>query len=306
MPSKTASATTQPVNPLPPLSPQQVCFVVDDVLAAVQWCEERFGWGPFYQFKAPVAEASYRAWRGEKLTEVALGMAGKVQVEFLHVHLGRDTTGDYQQAYGTGFQHIGIHCQSRDAALDHLVAVGATVNELNEYPGIRFAFVDTPTGNGMFEILQPTEALAANAGISSSRESRVDSKTLFDIDRATVVTDDIDEALTFYARAFGWVGAKTATATLAIDGTRTRMRRHIGTAGKLQIELIETDGKGDNPYAAHLRRGNHGLIHAGGQLNSNIPLTDCLRGEWLETGESFALYDWPGGERALQIRRTRA
>ena len=43
----------------PKLSPQQVCFVVDDVSAAVQRCEKEFAWGPFYQFTAPVENAVY-------------------------------------------------------------------------------------------------------------------------------------------------------------------------------------------------------------------------------------------------------
>ena len=300
------SEERQRVDSFTPLSPQQVCFVVEDVSAAVAFCEERFGWGPFYQFKAPVAEASYKTWSGEKLTEVAPGMAGQVQVEFLHVYLGCDTTGDYQTRYGTGFQHLGIHCQSRDEALEQLTSLGATVNELNEYPGIRFAFVDTPTGPGMFEILQPTEQMAANAGLSSSRERRKDSSTLFDIDRATIVTADIDKTLAFYAGAFRWRQVQPTATTLSINGTKSRMSRFIGTAGKLQLELIEPAGNSDDPYAAHVRRGDHGLIHAGGQLHGDLPKAESLCGEWLESGEKFSLYDWPGGEHALQIRRSPA
>jgi catechol 2,3-dioxygenase-like lactoylglutathione lyase family enzyme len=156
----------------------------------------------------------------------------------------------------------------------------------------------------MFEILQPTQAMADNAGISSSCERRVDRNTLFDVDRATIVTADIERALAFYAKAFGWQNVQATTATLSIAGTHTRMRRFLGTAGKLQLELIEPDNTGDDPYAAHLRRGHHGLIHAGGVLRGELPSEASLHGEWLETAEPFALYDWPGGERALQIRHT--
>ena len=68
-------------EPIPRLDPWQCCFVVDDVPAAVEDCQRRFGWGPFQQFSAPVEEASYRGWTGPKLTDVALGTAGSVQVE---------------------------------------------------------------------------------------------------------------------------------------------------------------------------------------------------------------------------------
>ena len=84
------------------------------------------------------------------------------------------------------------------------------------------------------------------------------------------------------------------------------MSRFIGTAGKLQLELIEPAGNSDDPYAAHVRRGDHGLIHAGGQLHGDLPKAESLCGEWLESGEKFSLYDWPGGEHALQIRRSPA
>lgn len=288
----------------PRLYPQQVCFVVDDVALAVQYCEQHFGWGPFYQFKAPVADASYKDWRGEKLTEVALGMAGKVQVEFLHVLKGRDTTADYQQEFGTGLQHLGIHCSDRDAALSHLESLGASVNEINEYPGVRFAFVNIPTGPGMFEILQATKEMASNKDMADSTKSS-DQEVLFGLDRATIVTHDIDQALAFYSATFGWQDAQASDATLRCDNTETKLRRYLGKAGALQLELIQGTDQGDDPYSAHLRRGNHGLVHASGVIDDALPSGAARHGEWLDSGENFALYSWAGGECALQIRRHR-
>lgn len=292
MPSDTQSA--------PRLNAQQVCFVVEDVSAAVDYCQKRFGWGPFYQFTAPVPDASYQGWQGEKITEVALGMAGQVQVEFLHIHKGHDTTADYQDKYGQGFQHIGIRCKSREAALSHLEALGATVNERNEYPGVEFAFVNVPTGPGMFEILQSTARMDADTKLSAARESQ--GETLLDIDRATIVTHDIDQALTFYSGSFGWENALHSTETLRYNNKQTSLKRYVGSAGKLALELIQPIEQSDDPYARHLARGDHGLIHAGGAMRSNIPGGETVRCEWLETGECFSLYDWAGGTQALQIR----
>jgi catechol 2,3-dioxygenase-like lactoylglutathione lyase family enzyme len=290
-------------NAVPALSPQQVCFVVDDVSTAVKYCEENFGWGPFYQFKVPVPEAHYKDWSGEKLTEVALGMAGKVQMEFLHVFTGHDTTEEYQAHYGTGFQHLGIHCEGRDEALAFLESLGAQVNELNEYPGIRFAFVDVPTGPGMFEILQPTAEMASNAGISGSRKSGNTSENRMEVDRATIVTRDIDAALDFYAAAFGWTKPVLEQSNLRYGEHETQVLRHIATAGTLELEFIQPKEGSDDPYAAHLRRGEHGLIHAGGMTDRDFPEGATMLGEWLDNGESFALYNWPGGNNALQVRR---
>ena len=138
----------------PRLHPAQVCFVVDDVDAAVDEGVASFGWGPFHRFTAPVAEAHYHDWTGSKRTDVALGMAGSVQVELIHVHKGHDTVEAYQARYGTGLQHLGISCRDREQALAALAEIGGGVDDQGEYPGIRFAFVDTPTGPGMFELLQ--------------------------------------------------------------------------------------------------------------------------------------------------------
>ena len=286
----------------PWLYPQQVCFVVDDVPAAVQYCEQRFGWGPFYQFRAPVAEASYRQWRGEKLTEVALGMAGKVQVELLRVLTGRDTTADYQHRFGAGLQHLGIHCANLDEALNYLQSLGATVNEISEYPGVRFAFVNVPTGFGMFELLQSTKEMAANGALASSAKS-TGGQMLFAIDRATIVTDNIDNTLAFYSAAFGWQNAQAAASTLRYNNRETVLQRYVGQAGALQLELIQAADGGEDPYSAHLRRGNFGLVHAGGVIDGDLPGGQALSGQWLQSGEQFALYNWAGGNGSLQIRQ---
>ncbi len=284
------------------LYPQQVCFVVADVAAAVAECEQRFGWGPFFAFDAPVEDASYKNWRGRKLVSVALGMAGNVQVEFLHVHTGSDTTADYQAEYGVGFQHIGIQCKSRDSALAHLESLGATVNELNEYPGVRFGFVDVPTGPGMFEILETTAEMANNDGISGSSKADAEQAIAFPIDRASIVTPDIETALQFYTAAFEWEPPKVINSRLRIGASEMSAKRTIVRAGQLDIEMIEPGHDQQNPYYNHLQRGDHGLMHAGGPIMGEPPAGAAIVGEWLDSEEKFALYNWTGGANALQVR----
>lgn len=285
----------------PRLHPAQVCFVVDDVASAATECVDRFGWGPFHQFSAPVPEARYHDWVGPKETDVALGMAGGVQVELIHVREGRDTVGAYQARYGTGFQHLGISCKDRESALAALEAIGAQLDDAGEYPGIRFAFVDTPTGPGMFELLQQTgdtpppgeDAKEEVAGLAPS----------VILDRATIVTDDLDRAHAFYAKAFRWEDVAIETVTLRLDGAEERVRRARGRAGQLEIELVEARPEGDGPYARHLGRGDHGLVHAGGVVaDGALPEGATHVGEWVEGGERFGLYPWSGGAASLQIR----
>lgn len=287
----------------PKLSPQQVCFVVDDVSAAVQRCEKEFAWGPFYQFTAPVENAVYKDWTGKKLVEVALGMAGNVQVEFIHVFEGHDAVEAYQAEYKRGFQHLGIQCHSREAAVDYLTALGAKVDELNEFPGIRFAFVDVPTGSAMFELLQQTKDWGKEDALDVDTKASDPIEGLFQIDRATIVTDDIETALVFYAQAFGWDDATYTTSTLHYDGKQNLFKRFIGHAGTLDIELLQPLEMAGDPYSLHLNRGSHGLVHAGG-LSKGI--TDSIEAaveyQWLESKEKFSLSNWLAGSSSLQMR----
>jgi catechol 2,3-dioxygenase-like lactoylglutathione lyase family enzyme len=292
----------------PRLHPAQVCFVVEDVATAVEECVASFGWGPFHRFTAPVPEARYHDWTGSKKTDVALGMAGGVQVELIHVHEGHDTVEAYQARYGAGLQHLGISCRDREQALAALEEIGGSVDDQGEYPGIRFAFVDTPTGPGMFELLQATGDTPPPGADSGSGESRAPNAGALppsvELDRATIVTDDLDRALAFYARAFRWEDTRIEACTLRVGSAESRVRRTRGQAGQLLLELVEPQRGGDDPYARHLARGDHGLVHAGGLTQGNdLPVGATVEGEWLEDGEVFALYAWSGGPESLQFRR---
>ncbi|MFK7898554.1 MAG: VOC family protein [Myxococcota bacterium] len=292
----------------PRLHPAQVCFVVEDVDAAVKECVASFGWGPFHQFTAPVEEAHYGDWSGAKRTDVALGMAGGVQVELIHVHEGHDTVESYQALYGSGLQHLGISCRDRDEALNALEGIGAHVDDRGEHPGIRFAFVDTPTGPGMFELLQATGETpppgAENGSDGAGRSNTEALEPSVTLDRATIVTGDLDRALAFYARAFRWADPKLESCMLRVGSEESRVRRVRGQAGQLLLELIEPKPGGSDPYARHLERGNHGLVHAGGlSADGKLRGSATAEGEWLDDGEAFGLYAWSGGAESLQLRR---
>ena len=281
------------------LLPSQCCFVVDDVRAVAEACEARFGWGPFHHFRTDVPEAHYRGWTGRRVTDVALGMAGRVQVELVHVHQGREPIAEYQDRYGTGFQHLGVGCRSIEGGLARLEPLGASVAERNEHEGIGIAFVDLPMGPAMFELLQFPPKGEGDPGIEASATSTRAPR--FALDRATVVTDDMDACLAFFSAVFDWEGAAPERHTLRYGASSSEHRRHLGRAGMLTLELVEARPGGDDPYAAHLARGDHGLVHAGGVATGELSgaSLDCA---WQETGERFALHDWAAGPRTLQVR----
>lgn len=82
-----------------PLAAVQTCFVVQDIDAAVKRCEQDFGWGPFLRFSAPSSGAD----GDEGTTHVALGNAGRTQVEFIAL----ENVDDTQQAFGRGRWLVG-------------------------------------------------------------------------------------------------------------------------------------------------------------------------------------------------------
>ena len=110
---------------------------------------------------------------------------------------------------------------------------------------------------------------------------------------------DIDAALSFYSDAFDWRGVQASEQTLRTPDGDVSLRRTIGQAGLLELELIEGQPDAADPYSSHLRRGDHGLVHAGFAA-PDAPRRDTY--EWVETGEAFDLRDWGGGRASLQMR----
>jgi hypothetical protein len=285
-------------RPADRLAPYQVCFVVEDVGQAVAEVRTRFGWGPFRCFRAKVETLRYRGRPASRDAEVALGMAGAVQVELLHVHEGVDCLAAYQTRYGCGFQHLGVDTGDRDAALRRLEALGGKLDHLDEFEGIRIAFVDGPVGPGLFELVDRTSGAPSGAGASLPEPGPTPGVA---IDRATVVTDRMETALDYFAGAFGWRDVTASTETLRTEDREVRLARALGRAGRLEIELVEGLPDGRDPYSRHLVRGDHGLVHAGGVVNEIDPLASPVH-HWVEADERFVLADWSGGVGALQLR----
>ena len=276
----------------------QVCFVVDDVERAAAECGQRFGWGPFSSFRATVEDLDYQGRSARRVADVALGMAGRVEVELLHVHEGVDCLAAYQARHGRGFQHLGIDTASCEQALEGLEGLGARLDHRDEYEGIRIAFVDVPCGPGAFELVDRTSGAPRGAGAELPRPGPTPRSS---IDRATLVTDRMAEALDFFANAFDWQGVLAEPATLEGEQGETSLLRARGSAGRLEVEILEGRPGGLDPYSRHLAEHGPGLVHAGGpSIDHDVAGSHGFR--WRETGERFALTDWAGGAGALALR----
>lgn len=300
-----------------PLIAYQACFVVDDVEQAMAFCASTMGWGPFQHFKIPSAEANYHGWQGQKLTEVALGMAGRAQVELIHVHEGHDAIEQYQHRLGSGLQHLGVLCKSTDEALAHLQPLGGVVNDRNQYGEITFTFMDVPTGPAMIELLERGEQGLPTAEENDNGEkiglTSASKNERLVLDRATVVTHDIRRSAAFFEQTFGSARTVIESDTLRFENAEgdlqeTPAKRCLIDSGVLSLELVEVSASGTNPYAQQLQRGrlhgNHGLVHVGGVNNGTESLSTTESGLWLKREERFKLCSGPDARQSLQLRLT--
>jgi catechol 2,3-dioxygenase-like lactoylglutathione lyase family enzyme len=269
----------------------QTCFVVPDVEAAVQICEERYGWGPFLCFSVPSPAEGPDAG-----TDVALGNAGRIQVELVATRNLHNAMATYQQRHGHGFQHLGILCEDVDESGRALEQLGARVCERGSHPGIRYAFVDVPTGEGMLELLQP------DRDVPTPPASQRPDAEVRAIESATIVTRDLAAALAFFEGAFGWDARPIEEDVLEIDGVEAgSIKRASGQSGALRIELVEPV-TGDNPYARHLEERAHGLVHVSARdtVGSANPDAACT-GRWRNDGSTFRLLSGPLGRYGLRL-----
>lgn len=275
-----------------PLRPVQTCFVVEDVDAAARTCEEQYGWGPFVRFSAPSPGD-----HPDAVTHVALGNAGATNIELIRTEHVRNTVSEYQERYGVGFQHIGVLCPDIDAGIRALERLGAKARERESHARARFAFVDAPTGPGMIELLQPERDAGETSGSRDSREQEV-----LVVDSATIVTRDIEEALTFFSGAFAWETPEVSDESLEIEGRPAgHVRRARHQAGTLRLELVQPLS-GDNPYSHHLATRDHGLVHVGAKARaSDRSASGRYTGRWLESGESFRFLAAPFGPPGIRI-----
>ena len=310
----------------PRLYPIQVCYTVDDVQTAIQFCEQQFAWGPFARFTAPNDAATYGNWAGTTVTEVGLGMAGAVQIELIHVHEGINSAGDFYSSYGAGLQHIGIYCKDRGSAQRYLTGLGAACRESGNVPGVNYGFVDAPAcAWGMLELLEIAGGLPDFAQGNYKTLSNQDAQSAIAIDRVTWVVNNIASATEFLAAAFEWpakngkaVGDDIVDDHLMIDKQEYAFKRLLKKAGNLEIEVLEPldcdpiySAWLNDRYAKH--SAPHGFIHIGGKqpqrreaihlaTMNNSTSANAMQAQWRNSDYRFTLINGPDGHASVQLR----
>lgn len=125
---------------------RQVCYLVPDIEAAMEYWSGVMGVGPwYYNPKVPIVNYTYRGERYEPHNSVALANAGGLQIELLQPR--NDVPSmyrDFREAGSTGVQHVAYWTESFDVDLARAEASGFRVCMGGEVGANgRFVYFDT-------------------------------------------------------------------------------------------------------------------------------------------------------------------
>ncbi|WP_424934279.1 VOC family protein [Amaricoccus macauensis] len=127
---------------------QQVCYVVDDLDAALKYWTEELKVGPFFLFEhAPLENQIFRGEPTEADVTLALGNSGAVQVELVVQH--NDAPSVYKEWMDggrRGLHHFGYMPQDYAANREHFIGLGhapAFECTIGDSPLVYFDMLDT-------------------------------------------------------------------------------------------------------------------------------------------------------------------
>jgi hypothetical protein len=140
----------------------QMCWVVDDLDAAMKHWTETCGVGPFYVI--PHVKAQHVTYRG-KPAELdfsgALAQAGRIQIELIQQHC--DNASVYRDLIPkgrSGFHHIAMFALDYDRELAEYERQGLPVVTAGVFGDIRFAYIDaTPVLGTVLELTEDSPTI---------------------------------------------------------------------------------------------------------------------------------------------------
>ncbi|MEZ5656424.1 MAG: VOC family protein [Sphingobium sp.] len=135
----------------------QICWVVDDIDAAMASWTKVMGIGPFYIFRdLQIDTVRYRGMPTSTHFSIAMAQAGGVQIELAQQHCNNPSAyRDLVESGENGLHHIAIYVADYDAALAHFTDQGLVAAIEGTFGEMRFAYVDTSEPLGcMVEIIE--------------------------------------------------------------------------------------------------------------------------------------------------------
>ena len=148
--ARTAGAAILHAPSQPIFTMQQVCYVVDDLDAALKFWTEELKVGPFFMFEH--LQLDNQKYRGKSAEDadvtIALGNTGAVQIELAYQHNDAPSVWkkEWSEAGRRGVHHFGFIPEDYQANFQHFVDQGyepAFECTIGNSPLCYFDFVDT-------------------------------------------------------------------------------------------------------------------------------------------------------------------
>lgn len=144
--------------PFPNQNLMQICWVVDDIQAAMEHWVRAAGIGPFFLFESvPFVEPLYRGQPAEPLDlTAAIAQAGDIQIELVCQNDDKSSfIRDVVPAGQNGLHHLALYCTDYDRELAAYTDAGSEVAFSCRMMGSRTCWVDTTASLGfMMELIE--------------------------------------------------------------------------------------------------------------------------------------------------------
>lgn len=145
---------------------RQIGYVVSDLDAAIdKWLT--MGVGPWFVIRNVPQQVTYRGESVAVTLSLALANSGELQVELIQqLDDAPSIFAEFLQVTGGGFHQLAYWTADFDGAMARLAEAGwPEVWSGGQGEGVRFAYVEPPTGSTIVEIMELTDASAGMARI---------------------------------------------------------------------------------------------------------------------------------------------
>lgn len=140
----------------------QICYVTDDIEAAVRQWVDHFGAGPFFL----LPNIAFPGWTylgepQELHMDLAVGQLGEMQIEFIRPHSAEPSAYSHAMTGGPVLHHYGIIVDDIDMAADRLGKPPVLSTAVSP-GGTPFAYLDCRKDYGLvFELIERREDIIA-------------------------------------------------------------------------------------------------------------------------------------------------
>ena len=154
----------------------QICCVVDDMDASVEWFTGHLGvprWMRMDGIHFGPETCTYRDAPADFFIDLAIGYSGEQQVELIRPVSGQSIYADYLATHGPGVHHIAYSIDDFDATVASARERGLAISQSGSLGGMRFAYVDgTSVGAPYVELMtMPPEMHAMFATLKDEPSS---------------------------------------------------------------------------------------------------------------------------------------